>query len=69
MRDMALAWHVAAFSRTKRLPPLDGILARLRQSAERARRHRPQTWQEQLAVVETINAMFGGADRRKHKKG
>lgn len=66
---MALAWHVAAFSRAKRLPPLDGILARVRQSAERARRRRPQTWREQLAVVETINAMFGGADKRQHKKG
>ena len=68
MRDMALAWHVAAFSRTKRLPPLDGILARLRQAAERAHRRRPQSWREQLAVVETINAMFGGADPRKHRK-
>lgn len=69
MRDMALAWHVAAFSRTKKLPPLDGILARVARAAERARRRRPRTWKEQLAVVETINAMFGGADKRQNKKG
>jgi len=68
MRDMALAWHVAAFSRARKLPPLEGILARVRQAAERARHRRPQTWREQLAVIETINAMFGGADPRKHRK-
>jgi len=25
---------------------------------------RPQTWQEQLAIVEQLNAMFGGTDTR-----
>ena len=54
--QLALAWHVAAFGRVKRLPRLERVIGR---------RRRKSTWQEQLKKVQQLNALFGGVDGRK----
>ncbi len=50
------AWHEAAFSRTKDLPKLAGILARLRRPE-----NKPAMTGEQLfAAIKGMNALMGG---------
>jgi hypothetical protein len=49
-----LAWHVAALDRQKRLPDLSRL---------QVHDHRPQTWQEQMAVCRAIAAAYGGLEK------
>lgn len=51
---MSLAWHVAALSRTKKLPKLQTMLAR--STVKRA----PQSWQQQLEIAKMWTAVLGG---------
>jgi len=43
---MTLAWHIAALSRQRRLPPLKSLIT--------IKRERRQTWQEQLAIMKAL---------------
>ena len=54
-RAMALAWHVAAFSRQEKLPPLRRFLTVA---------HRPQTRREQRSVLENLSTQYGIPLRR-----
>lgn len=59
---MWAAWHAAAFSRSKRVPNLERILRRIgRRQVDR------KTPAQLLRIVEKINALFDGEDRRKEK--
>ena len=53
------AWHIAAYSRAKKLPKLEPILRRMG-GAKRKR----QTVEQQVALAEMLNAAFGGKDLR-----
>ena len=53
------AWHVAAFTRSKRIPDLDRILRRLGGTAQPE-----QTPEQALALVVALNEAFGGKDLR-----
>lgn len=55
-----LAWHVAALSRTKKLPKLESLFAK-------TRRRKDQTPEQMLSMIRTLNAAFGGVV--KEKKG
>lgn len=48
-RDMRIAWHMAAFSRQKRLPPFKNVLAR---------RRREQSVSEQQGVLEQLSEQY-----------
>ena len=58
--NMAHAWHVAALSRTKRLPKLETLL----QPAKKKRRGkmRIKSWQEIMEVCRSNNAALGGIE-------
>jgi hypothetical protein len=59
---IAQAWHVVAFDRTKRLPELQPIVDKI--VAGKAKRQSPE---DLLRVVERLNKVFGGVDRRAAK--
>ena len=56
---MWLAWHVAAFQRSKRLPDLKSLYIQ--------EKPRPQTWQEQYAIMEAYAARHNKALEMKKK--
>ncbi len=58
-----LAWHIACFSRQKRLPSLQSVMGKLDKKHPKAR----QTPEEMLKVAEAINLALGGTDLRKKK--
>lgn len=45
------AWHLAALSRTKKLPRLQTLL-------NRTKKKRKMTWQEMYAVAKSVTAML-----------
>jgi hypothetical protein len=51
-----LAWHVAAFTRQRRLVAND-----MRQLMIRPRRQGRQTWQDQMSIFRAIAIAHGGA--------
>jgi hypothetical protein len=53
---MALAWHIVALDRTKRLPKLETLLS----SGVRRQSGRRQTPEEHLIAMKTIFIAFGG---------
>ncbi len=55
-----LAWHIACFSRQKRLPSLRSIMDKLDAKKQ-------QTSADMLKAAEYITAAFGGRDLRKKK--
>ena len=57
---MFIAWHVAAFNRSKRMPKLRRLLDRML-----GKKRKRSSWQEQLKMVEALNQQFGGTDKRK----
>ena len=59
-RALWAAWHVAAFSRQKRLPNLARIMRKLDQRGPER-----QSPKKILMMVEMINSAFGGKDLRK----
>jgi len=56
------AWHVAMFTRQKRIPDLKPMLDRFDKPAA-PKRQSPQSLK---AMVEALNAAFGGKDTRKN---
>lgn len=58
-RDAWLAWHVAALSRQKRLPKLRDMLPKSKRNAG------AHTWQDQLKMIDLINAIHGGDPRKR----
>ncbi len=48
---MAHAWHVAAFGRAKKLPPLTKVLP-----SAAHRRRQAQSWEEQLVIAQKWTA-------------
>lgn len=54
-RSAWLAWHIEAFQRSKRLPPLADVLGRM--TGEKPKR---MTGPEMLQAVEMLNAALGG---------
>ena len=59
-RALWAAWHVAAFSRQKRLPNLSRIMRKLDDRAPEK-----DTPEKLLTAIEMINVAFGGKDLRK----
>ena len=53
-RDVVLAWHTAAFSRTDKMPSLDTVLLRMRD-----RRGERQTYEQMKANLELISQLAG----------
>lgn len=51
-----IAWHTAALTRMKKMPPLKKFLTV----------KKPQTTQDQLKMVEALNMKFKGKDLRKN---
>ena len=60
-RDAWLAWHIAALSRMQRLPKLEIVMPKKRP----APRSGARTWQDQLKMIDLINAMHGGEPRKR----
>jgi len=60
-RSAWLAWHVAALSRTKKLPNLRKLQV--------PDRRQTQTWQEQAAIFEMIARAHNKAIENKAKRG
>ena len=56
-RDLALAWHMAALQRTKKMPELKTLLRQLKPLSK-------QSPQEQLAAVHKIAADMGKPVKR-----
>ena len=59
-RALWAAWHVAAFSRQKRMPNLARVMRRLDKRAPEK-----NTPEQLLSMVQMINVAFGGKDLRK----
>ncbi len=60
---LTAAWHMAGFSRAKRIPSLESILNKL------DRKEIPErTDEDMVAYVEMLNQMFGGKDIRGQAK-
>jgi hypothetical protein len=55
-------WHVAALSRSKKLPKIEQLMVRVQQRAA-------QTWQDMKSAFKAINAASGGVFRKKDKHG
>lgn len=54
-----LAWHIAALTRAKKLPPLRKLQAR--------RRAPPQSWQQQKLAAAMWAAALGGGPKQKER--
>jgi hypothetical protein len=52
-RDMVQAWHIAAFTRTNKMPSLETVLLRMRDRGER------QTYEQMKANLELISQLAG----------
>lgn len=52
-----LAWHIAALERQKKLPSLKSLMQKV---DEKAKPHKEQTVDEQIAMCRLLNAAFGG---------
>jgi competence CoiA-like predicted nuclease len=52
--------HARTLGRRERKPQLEDYMPKIKR--------RPQTWQEQLTLVEMLNAGFGGEDLRRVKR-
>ncbi len=63
-RDLWAAWHVAAFTRQKRLPNLARIMRKLDDRAPEKK-----SPEQLLMAIEMINVAFGGKDLRKKRGG
>lgn len=53
-RDMVQAWHVAAFTRTNKMPSLETVLLRMR-----GNRGGGQTYEQMRATLEVISRLTG----------
>lgn len=53
-RDVVLAWHAAAFSRTDKMPSLELVLVRMR-----GRRGEAQTYEQMKANLQIISQLAG----------
>jgi len=58
-RDVSLAWHVAAFTRTKKLKPLASFLRKIRKPGARVEKPR-MTWQAMEAAAKAWVRASGG---------
>lgn len=56
------AWHVAAFTRAKKLPDPDKLMRKVAR-----RRRTAMTTQQMVSQAERMLAMFGGVDLREKK--
>lgn len=64
-RDIVLAFHVAALSRAKKIPPLESLLRRLETPGDR----RPMKWQEMAAIARQWTTVLGVIADRKGATG
>jgi hypothetical protein len=53
----ALAWHIEAFARTKKLPKLQDVIGK---KSRQRKPSGPQSLDEQLANMKTLFLAFGG---------
>ncbi|MFI5352872.1 MAG: hypothetical protein ACHQZS_07900 [Candidatus Binatales bacterium] len=55
-RDLAIAWHIAAFNRIERLPPLEAVLRPRRDAASEDLQRRAREHQEIVARMSRASA-------------
>ena len=60
---MSTAWHTAAFTRIKKMPPLEKIL----KGVSDPDKNEKMTLEGFVAKIEEINRLWGGDDKRKKK--
>ena len=58
---MSTAWHAAAFTRIKKMPPLEKVLSGF------ADKNEEMTLEGFVAKIEEINRLWGGDDKRVKK--